>query len=156
MVMVWTYTIYLVASIVLTVWVGRTLHKNGRLFLIDALGGNEKLADSLNHLLLVGFYLINVGFVTLRLKDGGEAHDARSAIEYLSTKLGIVLLVLGGMHFFNLFVLSCWRRRALRPEMYAEVLPTRRVARPERAYRDELRTMAVPLDDDERTPERGR
>ena len=56
-----TYALYLAISIALTVWVAKTLHKNGRLFLVDAFHGNEPLADSINHLLLVGFYLINVG-----------------------------------------------------------------------------------------------
>lgn len=56
-----TYGAYIVISILLTVWVARTLHKNGRVFLIEVFGGDESLADSVNHLLVVGFYLINFG-----------------------------------------------------------------------------------------------
>lgn len=110
---IWTYAIYLVVSVALTVWVARTLFKNGRVFLVDALSGNEALADSLNHLLVVGFYLINVGYVTLALKYGDKPVDVVSAIELTSTKLGLVLLVLGAMHFFNLFVFAQARRRGL-------------------------------------------
>jgi hypothetical protein len=58
------YLIYLTISIILTVWVARTLFKNGRVFLVDTFHGHEPLADSVNHLLVVGFYLINLGFVT--------------------------------------------------------------------------------------------
>lgn len=65
---IWTYAIYLLVSVALTVWVARTLHKNGRIFLVDSFGGNEPLADSVNHLLVVGFYLMNIGYVTLALK----------------------------------------------------------------------------------------
>jgi heme/copper-type cytochrome/quinol oxidase subunit 4 len=114
MTMVWTYVIYLAVSVALTVWVARTLHKNGRVFLIDNFLGNEQLADSVNHLLVVGFYLINIGFVSLFLKYGDKANDTQQAIEYLSTKTGIVLVVLGVMHFFNLLIFSTMRRRALR------------------------------------------
>jgi hypothetical protein len=60
-----TYITYLAISIALTVWVARTLHKNGRIFLVDSFHGNEPLADSVNHLLVVGFYLINIGYVAL-------------------------------------------------------------------------------------------
>ena len=109
---VWTYIAYLLISVALTVWVARTLHKNGRIFLVDSLLGNEPLADSVNHLLVVGFYLINIGFVTLALKYGDKATDARTALEILSTKVGLVLVVLGVMHFFNLFIFSKMRRRA--------------------------------------------
>ena len=107
-----TYLIYLTISIALTIWVARTLHKNGRVFLVDVFHGNEQLADSVNHLLVVGFYLINFGYVCLALKLGYNVSTAQEGIEALSVKVGMVLLVLGGMHFFNLFIFSRMRRRA--------------------------------------------
>lgn len=107
------YVAYLTISISLTVWVARTLVKNGRIFLVDSFLGNESLADSVNHLLAVGFYLINIGYVSLALKYGEKPSDLAQAIETLSTKVGLVLLVLGAMHFFNLYVFSKMRRRAL-------------------------------------------
>src|SRR5204862_6486999 len=106
---VWTYIAYLFISVALTVWVARTLHKNGRIFLVDSLLGNEALADSVNHLLVVGFYLINIGFVTLALKYGAHATDTKEAVEMVSTKVGSVLVVLGVMHFFNLYVFARMR-----------------------------------------------
>lgn len=120
---VWAYLAYLAISIALTVWVARTLHKNGRIFLVDSFLGNEGLADSVNHLLVVGFYLINVGFVSLALKYGAKAVDAQSALEILSTKVGLVLLVLGGMHFLNLYIFSKLRRRGLQHRNSPPVLP---------------------------------
>src|SRR5215510_16243619 len=108
-----TYLVYLALSVTLTAWVARTLHKNGRVFLVDSFLGNEQLADSVNHLLVVGFYLINIGYVALALKYGAAAHNAQEALETLSTKVGLVLLVLGAMHFFNLAVFTRMRKRAL-------------------------------------------
>jgi hypothetical protein len=106
-----TYLVYLAISIALTIWVARTLHKNGRVFLVDVFHGNEQLADSVNHLLVVGFYLINFGYVSMALKLGYEIANAKEGIEALSVKVGMVLIVLGCMHFFNLFVFSRMRRR---------------------------------------------
>ena len=111
MYIVWSYSIYLVISLVVTVWVATTLHRNGRIFLIDAFGGNANLADSVNHLLVVGFYLINVGFVALALKSNQIPVNTQQSIELLSDKLGWVLLILGCMHFFNLYVFSRIRKR---------------------------------------------
>ncbi|MGW5045099.1 hypothetical protein [Streptomyces griseoluteus] len=108
-----SYVIYLAVSIALTVWVARTLSRNGRVFLADVLHGNEKLADAVNHLLVVGFYLVNLGFVTLYLSDDGSIADTRGIFETLSAKLGVVLLVLGAMHLGNVFVLNKIRRRGL-------------------------------------------
>ena len=107
-----TYAVYLTLSVALTLWVGRTLFRGGRIFLVDVFDGNAELADSVNRLLVVGFYLINLGYVSLALRLSGEVVDAQSSIEALSVKMGFVLLVLGGMHFFNLYMLSTVRRRA--------------------------------------------
>ncbi len=107
------YLLYLVISVSVTVWVARTLHKNGRVFLVDVFAGNAAMADSVNHLLVVGFYLVNFGFVSLYLKTATPPGNAQTLIEELSSKEGLVLLVLGAMHFFNLFVFSKLRRRAL-------------------------------------------
>lgn len=120
---IWTYLAYLAISVALTVWVARTLHKNGRIFLVDSFLGQEALADSVNHLLVVGFYLVNIGFVTLALKHGDRPIDAQTALEVLSSKVGLVLVVLGGMHFFNLLVFSKLRRRTLLHRQTPPVLP---------------------------------
>jgi hypothetical protein len=112
-VVVTTYLVYLAISIGLTVWVAQTLFKNGRVFLVDAFHGNEPLADSVNHLLVVGFYLINLGYVSLALEMGNEVSTVKQAIEALSWKVGLVLLVLGAMHFFNLLIFSRMRRRSI-------------------------------------------
>lgn len=108
-----TYGCYIAISLPLTVWVARNLHKNGRVFLVDCFHGNEALADSVNQLLVVGFCLVNFGFVSLYLKVAQEVADARGVFEALSAKLGVVLLVLGGMHFFNLLVFTKLRKRAI-------------------------------------------
>jgi len=107
------YVAYLAISLAVTIWVAQTLLHNGRSFLIDAFQGNRDLADSINHLLVVGFYLINFGYVTLTLRTGDSVSSVRSAIELVSDKIGIVLIVLGAMHFFNLYVFNRLRRRGL-------------------------------------------
>lgn len=112
MITVWSYLVYLGISIAITAAVARTLHKNGRVFLVDSFSGNDGLADSVNHLLVVGFYLINIGYVALRLDEGIRPSTLQQAIEYLSNNLGTVLVVLGLMHLFNLYIFSRVRRRA--------------------------------------------
>lgn len=119
----YTYLIYLVISIGLTVWVGRALHRGGRVFLVDVFKGNAELADSVNRLLLVGFYLVNLGYVVLALKIGYRVTGAQQAIEALSSKVGLVLLVLGAMHFANLYVFARLRRRATAPLPQPPVRP---------------------------------
>ncbi len=108
---VYSYAAYLPISVALTIWVARTLQSRGRVFLVDAFHGNELLADSVNHLLVVGFYLINIGYVTLALKYGDKPNNLQEAIEFLSTKIGLVLVILGAMHFANLISFAKLRSR---------------------------------------------
>jgi len=103
---IWTYAIYLAVSVLITVYVGHTLYRNGRPFLIDCLQGNERVADAVNHLLLAGYYLMNIAFVVLMLRTRSPVASGFDALHVLSTKVGIVCVTLGSMHFFNLFVLT--------------------------------------------------
>ena len=100
-----TYVIYITLSIGITVYVSRTLSKNGLPFLVDGFAGNKVLAESTNHLLVVGFYLINLGFVLLRMRTGIVITDINELIIYQTSGLGLVLLILGAMHFFNMLVI---------------------------------------------------
>ncbi|TGK16646.1 ankyrin repeat domain-containing protein [Leptospira kmetyi] len=102
---------YLIISILMTIWVARTLFNNGRIFLVKMFNGEEKLADSINHLLIVGFYLINVGYISLSLTSSQKPLDLAECIEVLTTKVGVVLLILGAMHFFNLFLFAKFRKK---------------------------------------------
>lgn len=107
------YGIYLPVAIAMTIWVARTLHRNGRVFLVQAFHGREDMADAVNHLLVVGFYLINLGFITATLRWGDKPATAQDAIEFVSTKVGVTLLVLGAMHFFNMFNFDKMRRKGI-------------------------------------------
>lgn len=108
-----TYAAYVIISVTMTIWVARTLHGNGLIFLIDAFGGNKEMAASVNHLLVVGFYLVNLGFILLFLKLGAHPGTIVEGVEYLASKLGVVMLVLGAMHFFNMFNFHKMRRKGV-------------------------------------------
>ncbi len=103
------YFIYIGASALLTVWVSRTLFRNGRAWLVSVFK-EEGLADSVNRLLVVGFYLINFGAAALLINAGGAPGSVADMIQETVTRVGGVALVLGFMHFFNLFVLYVIRR----------------------------------------------
>jgi hypothetical protein len=105
------YAVYAASSVGLTVWIARTLFKHGAVFLEEVFADNPRLAEAVNRLLVVGFYLVNLGYASLLLKAGGS-ENAVQAIEVLSSKLGLLLLSLAGMHFANLYVFHRIRRRA--------------------------------------------
>jgi hypothetical protein len=120
------YAAYAVISVGLTVWIARTLFKHGAVFLEDVFKDAPRMADAVNRLLVVGFYLVNLGYASLLLKADGSG-SAVQAVEVLSWKLGLLLLSLGGMHFANLYVFHRIRRRARIAELPPPVAPQMRV-----------------------------
>ena len=108
-----TYGLYLALTITLTIWVARTLFRNGKGFLIDIFHGNTVLANAVNNLLLVGFYLVNIGYAVRSLSITSNITDTRQLIEILSIKVGTIILILGVMHFFNMAIFFKLRNKAL-------------------------------------------
>jgi hypothetical protein len=121
-----SYSLYLALTLVLTVWVARTLFRNGKVFLVDIFHGNKELAQAVNNLLLVGFYLVNIGYAVYTLSIENDIKSSRELIEELSIKVGAIILILGGMHFFNMLVFFKLRKRALQEK---------RLSNPEFAYK---------------------
>ena len=105
------YALYLLITIGITIWVARTLSRNGIVFLEQCFGQDAQLARSTNHLLVVGFYLVNIGFITLTLSLGTEPRTPTEAIRFLSSKVGLAVLVLGAMHFFNMGAIAQFGRK---------------------------------------------
>lgn len=106
-----SYLAYLGISIGLTIWVAQTLSKNGLVFLTECFGHDETLAKSTNHLLVVGFYLVNLGWILLTLRFGAPPETAVDAIRFLSGKIGVVVVALGLMHFFNMNAIAKFGRK---------------------------------------------
>jgi hypothetical protein len=103
------YGLYLVISIAMTIWVARVLSKNGEVFLIKCFGQDEELARSTNHLLVIGFYLVNIGFICTLLGTGWDT-NAENFIPAVGSRVGFAVLVLGLMHFFNMIMIAKFGR----------------------------------------------
>jgi hypothetical protein len=108
-----SYLLYLAVVVPLTIWVGRALSRHGEAFLIDVFYGDVRLANAVNQLLVIGFYLLNFGWLSYFMASSGEVDTAREVMETVATKVGGVALVVGVVHFVNLWCLNAFRRRAL-------------------------------------------
>jgi hypothetical protein len=128
-----TYLLYLLISTGLTVLVGTGLARSGRAFLLDVFGGNDTLARAVSRLLVLGFYLLSLGFVTLTMRTGGDIGSARAGLQLLSVKIGEVLLVLGVLPLIALTALVRTRRRA---QNRAQTHALDQADSPERLYSD--------------------
>lgn len=104
------YATFVSVCVLMTIWVGRVLYNNGAVFLLD-ITGNQQLAESINKMLLTGFYLINIGYVLYMAQTYGSLNNTRRLLELLTTKIGSISLLLGLVHYCNIFVLYRLRKR---------------------------------------------
>jgi len=120
------YVAYAVVAVGLTIALARILSKNGAVFLEDVFKDQPKMAGAVNHLLVVGFYLLNLGYAALIMKASSAA-TAVEASEVLAWKLGALLISLGVMHFFNLYLFYRIRRRGQLAVLPPPVAPQMRL-----------------------------
>lgn len=106
---------YIVIAIGLTFWLARLLSRHGIVFLRSVFAPREDLANAINQLLVIGFYLVNLGWTLLLLRADeltDAVHTPTDAIALLSQRLGLLLLLLGAAHLANLYVFHRVRRDA--------------------------------------------
>ena len=81
---------------------------------------------------MIGFYLLNLGYVSYFMASSADVQTGRELMEVVSTKVGGVALVIGLIHFGNVWCLNAFRRRAmlraqgvppLAPNRYTQVVP---------------------------------
>lgn len=106
-----TYLIYLMVSLGITLSVARILRQHGLVFLSNHLAGNQNLAVAINNMLLIGFYLVNIGYILLVLNlNPVEALDTIGAmVHFMTLNIGLVTLMLGAMHLILFYVLANWQ-----------------------------------------------
>ncbi len=103
--MIIPYLLYLLVSGWLTIIVGNSLHRNGEAWIMELMG-DLPLSKKINNILLLGYRLINFGYILLTLMNNEHGLDSiRLHVEFLATKLGLIITILGGLHLQNILLL---------------------------------------------------
>lgn len=109
------YTIYLLITYLITVRVGWILYRNGRIYLLALLNGDNVLTDSINRVLLVGYYLLNLGYAALIISRWQTVENLLSLVESIVWMTGRIVLSLGLVHYLNMAVIYAigFRRKSI-------------------------------------------
>ena len=99
------YIIYITLMVFIILVVGRHFYNNGRLFILSLLKGHVVLADYINKLLLVAYYLFNCGYAFLKLKHWQKIESSEELFSSLSINMGVLILILAITHYFNMLVI---------------------------------------------------
>jgi hypothetical protein len=102
-----TYIIYLALMVYIIVYVGKYFYTNGRVFIISLLNGNVPLADQINKLLLVAYYLFNIGYAFIKLNHWQRITNMEMMFSSLSVNMGALILILAVTHYLNMLIIYC-------------------------------------------------
>ena len=105
-----TYIIYCLVILLVIGWAGFRLHEAGKPFVREAFEGDIPRADLTNDLLLLGYYLVNIGYSLLRIRQLGEVNSQSSVVAALSDQIGRLVLILAVLHYINICVLWLFKR----------------------------------------------
>ncbi|SKD09586.1 hypothetical protein SAMN05660461_5475 [Chitinophaga ginsengisegetis] len=105
------YAIYLAITYLITVKVGWRFYRNGRVFILGLLEQNHTLADAINNILLVGYYLVNLGYATVMISTWDTIHDWTEMLVSITAMTGQIFLSLGILHCFNMLVIYIISKR---------------------------------------------
>jgi len=97
------YAIYIAITAFVILRVGWLFYHFGAHYLHDIFPGAREQADNLNRLLLLGYYLLNLGYVAYSLSLWPALENWFETVELLSQRIGFIVFSLGAVHFFNLW-----------------------------------------------------
>ena len=100
-----SFIIYLLITWFITVHVGLIFYRNGKSYILNLLHGDEKLTLFINRMLLIGYYLLNLGYVTMTFRFGRSLHSWAEVITSIGTRTGKIMCILGIIHFCNMAIL---------------------------------------------------
>lgn len=104
------YFIYLLITYAITVHVGRSFYRNGRIYILGMLNNDEALTNQINKVLLTGYYLMNIGYATLMLAGWEQIVSIRQMVEDLSINIGQIVLLIACMHYLNMTIILLWNK----------------------------------------------
>jgi hypothetical protein len=99
------YIIYLALMIFIIVYVGKYFYTNGRVFIISLLNDNVALADQINKLLLIAYYLFNIGYAFMTLNRWQKLSNTEMLFSSLSWNMGGLILILAVTHYLNMLAI---------------------------------------------------
>lgn len=99
------YIIFLALMTFIIVYVGRYFYTNGRVFIISLFRGNVSLADYINRLLLIAYYLFNIGYSFIKVKQWRKIINLEVLFSSLASNVGVLIFILAVTHYFNMLVI---------------------------------------------------
>lgn len=100
------YAIYLLITTIIIVNVGKVCYRNGNIYVAQLIPEHLDLCHKTNQILLVGYYLLNLGYCAMTLISWEQLYSFQQLIEVIAVKSATIIDTIALMHYFNIFILT--------------------------------------------------
>lgn len=107
------YIIYLGLTSIIILKVGKLCYDNGNIFVSQLIPNHEELCHQINKMLLVGYYLLNLGYCAMTIISWEKIQTINQLIEIIATKSAIIILTIGIMHYINIILLTKYIKKLI-------------------------------------------
>ena len=107
------YLIYLSLTSIIIIKVGKLCYDNGNIFVSQLIPNHEELCHQINKTLLIGYYLLNLGYCAMTIISWEKIQTTNQLIEIIATKSAINILTIGFMHYINIILLTKYIKKLI-------------------------------------------
>ncbi len=99
------YIIYLIITFFVIVFVGKLFYKNGRVFILALMRDDAPATDQLNNILLVAYYLFNIGYAFVKLHLWQKIENLAMLVASIANNISLLIFILASTHYINMMLI---------------------------------------------------
>lgn len=96
------YSIYGVLMSIVIIRVGTICYRNGNVFVASLMPDNLELCTYINKVLLVGYYLVNLGYSVYMISTWTAITSPHDVISNIASHAGQIIMLLAALHYINI------------------------------------------------------
>ena len=100
------YVIYLLITTFIIINVGKICYRNGNIYVAQLIPQHEDLCKKTNQVLLIGYYLLNLGYCAMTLISWDKIISYSQLVEVISIKTATIICIIAILHYFNIYIVT--------------------------------------------------
>lgn len=107
------YLIYFSVTGFIILKVGKICYDNGNIYVSQLIPDHEALCQRINQMLLIGYYLLNIGYCAMTIIAWQKIISYENLIEIIASKSAIIIVTIALMHYLNIFLLTKYIKKLI-------------------------------------------
>lgn len=108
------YFIYLSITILIIIKVGKICYKNGNIYVAELIPNHAAICQKINQVLLMGYYLLNIGYCAMTLISWQKIVSLNQLIETIAIKAAVIIFAISLLHYLNIIILTKYIQKLIK------------------------------------------